>query len=109
TLGTPLPHSEVRLAVADEPVELDEGAWVAEALRAIPCGELLAFRLAHGQEATVARWSRTARRSGRTSAASRATSTTRATRTRPAPRPRRVSAHSKAAMRSSSHPGWAPR
>src|SRR5205085_5527582 len=137
--GPALEHPEVRLAMPDEAVELDERAGVAEPLgplarQQLPCGpllldgrirpgvrgavallaqpvELVAGRLVrHEREATVAGWNRTAPRSGRTtSVASQGASTTRATRTRPASPPKSGSARSRVGTRSSTPPGWAQR
>src|SRR5207244_2780605 len=134
-----LEHPEVRFAVADEAVELDEGAWVAQPLGPLareqlaggallldrglgPCVrhrvallaqpiELRPRRLVrHEREATVAGWTPTARRSGRTtSAANPSGSTTRATHTRPAPPPKSGSGRSRAATRSSTPPAWVRR
>src|SRR6185437_6518152 len=126
----PLEHPEVRLSMADETVELDEGARVAQLLGAL-AGEELAgsallldrlFRtrvgraltllaqplelllrrlVRHEREATVAGWNPTARRSGpTTSAANPAASPTRATHIRQESRPRNTSARSRAATRS---------
>src|SRR5439155_15101732 len=134
-----LEHPEVRFAVADEAVELDERARIAQPFRPLareqlaggallldrglgPCVrhrvallaqpvELRPRRLVrHEPEATVAGWTPTARRSGpTTSAANPSGSTTRVTRTPPAPPLKSGSGRSRAATRSSTPPAWARR